>query len=154
MVMPQLLPTIAVIPFVERCDKGEHHVVGEVLADEIIAALSRSAELNVISRLSTTVFRGREASVAEVSRYLTANYVLSGAYRTVGSKLRINVELAKTDSGTIVWSDTMEGDVEAIVSGRDGIVNDIVTPSAWRSCHVSCSARRPTRCRRWRATRC
>jgi adenylate cyclase len=127
MVMPQLLPTIAVIPFVERSDKGEHHVVGEVLADEIIAALSRSAELNVISRLSTTVFRGREASVAEVSRYLTANYVLSGAYRTVGSKLRINVELATSDPGTIVWSDTMEGDVEAIVSGRDGIVNDIVT---------------------------
>ena len=124
---PQLRPTIAVIPFVERSEKGEHHVVGEVLADEIIAALSRSAELNVISRLSTTVFRGRETSVDEVSRYLTANYVLSGAYRTVGSKLRLNVELATSDPGTVVWSDTMEGDVEAIVSGRDGIVNDIVT---------------------------
>lgn len=127
MVAAQLLPTIAVIPFVERADKGEHHVIGEVLADEIIAALSRSTELNVISRLSTTVFRGREASVAEVSRYLTANYVLSGAYRTVGNKLRLNVELATSDPGTIVWSDTLEGGVETIVSGRDGIVNDIVT---------------------------
>jgi adenylate cyclase len=127
MAMPQLRPTIAVIPFVERADKGEHHVVGEVLADEIIAALSRSAELNVISRLSTTVFRGRETSVAEVSRYLTANYVLSGAYRTAGTKLRLTVELATSEPGTIVWSETMGGDVEAIVSGRDGIVDDIVT---------------------------
>lgn len=127
MATPQLRPTIAVIPFVERADKGEHHVVGEVLADEIIAALSRSAELNVISRLSTTVFRGRETSVAEVSRYLTANYVLSGAYRTAGNKLRLTIELATSEPGTVVWSDTMEGDAEAIVSGRDGIVDDIVT---------------------------
>lgn len=124
---PQLRPTIAVIPFVERAEKGEHHVVGEVLADEIIASLSHSAELNVISRLSTTVFRGRDTSVEEVSRFLTANYVLSGAYRTVGNKLRLNVELATADPGTVVWSDTMEGDVEAIVSGKDGIVREIVT---------------------------
>ncbi len=127
MAMPQLRPTIAVIPFVERADKGEHHVVGEVLADEIIAALSRSAELNVISRLSTTVFRGRETSIEEVSRYLTANYVLSGAYRKVGSKLRINVELASSESGAVVWSEAMEGNALAIVSGKDNVVDDIVT---------------------------
>lgn len=125
--MPQLRPTIAVIPFVERAEKGEHHVVGEVLADEIIAALSHSAELNVISRLSTTVFRGRETSVDEVSRYLTANYVLSGAYRTIGNTLRLNVELATAEPGTIIWSETMEGNAEAIVSGKDGIVSEIVT---------------------------
>jgi class 3 adenylate cyclase/TolB-like protein len=125
--MPQLRPTIAVIPFFERAERPEHQVVGEVLADEIIAALSRSAELNVISRLSTTVFRGRETSVGEVGHYLTANYVLSGAYRTIGSKLRLNVELSTSEPGTVVWSDTMEGDVEAIVSGRDGIVQEIVT---------------------------
>jgi adenylate cyclase len=124
---PQLRPTIAVIPFVERSEKADHHVVGEVLADEIIAALSRSSELNVISRLSTTVFRGRETSVDEVSRYLRANYVLSGAYHKVGSKLRLNIELASSEPGTIVWSESMEGNAQALVSGRDGVVDDIVT---------------------------
>jgi hypothetical protein len=53
-------PTLAVIPFVERAAAPEHQVVGEVLADVIIAALSRSSELDVISRLSTT--RGRDRS--------------------------------------------------------------------------------------------
>jgi class 3 adenylate cyclase/tetratricopeptide (TPR) repeat protein len=125
--MPQLRPTIAVIPLAERADKPEHQVVGEVLADEIISALSRSSELSVISRLSTTVFRGRDTSVDEVSRYLSANYVLSGAYRRAGNKLRVNVELAASDPGTIVWSETMEGNAHALVSGRDGIVDNIVT---------------------------
>jgi adenylate cyclase len=53
--------------------------------------------------------------------------VLSGAYRRVGNKLRVNVELAASDPGTIVWSETMEGNAHALVSGRDGIVDNIVT---------------------------
>jgi TolB-like protein/Tfp pilus assembly protein PilF len=100
--------------------------VGEVLADEIISALSRSSELNVISRLSTTVFRGRDTSIDEVSGYLSANYVLSGAYRKVGNKLRLNIELASSDAGTVVWSEGMEGNAHALVSGRDGLVDNIV----------------------------
>jgi class 3 adenylate cyclase len=53
-----LRPTIAVIPFTARTSDPQHQVVGEVLADEVISALSRAAEMNVISRLSTTAFRG------------------------------------------------------------------------------------------------
>lgn len=124
---PQLRPTIAVIPFVERADAQGHLVVGEVLADEIISALSRASDLDVISRLSTTVFRGRETSVDEVSRYLNANYVLSGSYRRSGSKLRLNVELAASAPGTIVWSNTVEGNAHALVSGKDDVVAGIVT---------------------------
>lgn len=125
--MPQLRPTIAVIPFAERADQPEHSVVGEVLADEIISALSRSSELNVISRLSTTVFRERETSLDEVSRYLSANYILSGAYRKSGSKLRLNVELTASEPGTIVWSENLEGKAHALISGKDDVVEKIVT---------------------------
>jgi adenylate cyclase len=121
--MPQLRPTIAIIPFVERADKPEHPVVGEVLADEIISALSRSSELYVISRLSTTAFRGRDASADEVRRYLGANYVVSGAYRRVGGRLRLNVELASSQPGTIVWSDNVEIDV--LTAGVDGVADDM-----------------------------
>jgi adenylate cyclase len=123
--MPQLRPTVAVVPFVERADNPEHPVVGEVLADEIISALSRSSELDVISRLSTTIFRGRGTSADDVGRYLDANYVLSGAYRRVGGRLRLNVELASSQPGKIVWSDTVEIDV--LNAGADGVAHDMVT---------------------------
>src|SRR6266581_3549975 len=55
---PDLRPTIAVIPFSYRGTEPGHVILGEVLADDIISALSHTADLNVISRLSTTVFRG------------------------------------------------------------------------------------------------
>jgi class 3 adenylate cyclase/TolB-like protein len=122
----QLRPTVAVIPFVERSGEPDHSIVGEVLADEIIAALSRSSDLNVISRLSTTAFRGRDASLEEVSRHLAANYVLSGAYRQVGRKLRLNLELSASQAGTIIWSETREGNAHGLASGRDGTVDEIV----------------------------
>jgi class 3 adenylate cyclase/TolB-like protein/Tfp pilus assembly protein PilF len=123
---PQLRPMIAVIPLSERATSPEHPVVGEVLADEIISALSQSSDLDVISRLSTTVFRGRDTSIDEVSRFLCANYVLSGAYRKLDRTLRVNIELSSSRPGTIVWSGTFEGNAHALISGRDGIVDDIV----------------------------
>ena len=76
---PELRPTIAVIPFAARGVAPEHQVLGEVLADEVISSLSRTPELNVISRLSTTAFRGRETSLAELGAHLNANYVLSAS---------------------------------------------------------------------------
>lgn len=125
--MPQLHPTVAVVPFVERSGSPEHRVIGEVLADEIISALSRSSDLNVISRLSTTVFRERETSIEEISHYLTANYVLSGSYRNTGSRLRLNLELAASSSLAIVWSDTIVCSATALINGKDGAVASIVT---------------------------
>jgi TolB-like protein len=100
--MPELRPTVAVIPFTARAGEAAHQVLGEVLADEIISALSRAADLNVISRLSTTVFRGRDASLGEVGGYLNATYVLSGAYMVSGNQFSLSAELADAKSAT--WS--------------------------------------------------
>ena len=123
----ELLPTIAVVPFSERVGDPEHHVLGEVLADELIAALSRTDELHVISRLSTTAFRGRDASVAEVSAHLNATYVLSGAYRASGSQVTLSAELADAKSGRVVWARELKGHVAGIIEGKDPLVERIVS---------------------------
>ena len=62
--LPELLPSIAVIPFSVRGTEPEHLMLGEMLADEIIAALSRTSELHVISRLSTHRVPGAQVLAA------------------------------------------------------------------------------------------
>jgi adenylate cyclase len=52
---------------------------------------------------------------------------LSGAYRKSGSKLRLNVELTASEPGTIVWSENLEGKAHALISGKDDVVEKIVT---------------------------
>ena len=49
-----------------RSNEPEHFVIGELIADGVIAQLSRSPDIRVISRLSTTAFRGRASVMPDV----------------------------------------------------------------------------------------
>jgi TolB-like protein len=122
-----LLPSLAVVPFSTRDADDEHHVIGEVLAEELIRELSRSSELNVTSRLSTTVFRGRGASLADIAANLNANYVLSGEYRTAGQSISFEVELAEAKSGQVVWAKRHKSKIAGILSGRRELTDQIVS---------------------------
>jgi TolB-like protein/Tfp pilus assembly protein PilF len=122
----ELLPSIAVVPFTTHDAGDAHHVLGEVLAEEMIRELSRSPDLHVISRLSTTVFRGRGATLAEISANLNANYVLSGEYRVSNRQIIINAELAEAKSGQIVWIKRHKGQLAGILSGRRELIDRVV----------------------------
>lgn len=106
-----LKSTIAVIPFEPRSNEPEHFAIGELIADGVISQLSRTAELRVISRLSSTVFRGRVTSTREIEGSLGAAYVLSGSYVASSGKLLISAELVETKSNEILWADRLHGDI-------------------------------------------
>jgi len=122
----ELRPTLAVIPFTPRDVGPEHHVLGEVLAEEMIRELSRSPELNVISRLSTTAFRGRDVTLAEVNARLSADYVLSGVYRVDRQRVRLDTELAEAKSTHIIWSQRLTEQISGILTGDQGLVGRVV----------------------------
>jgi class 3 adenylate cyclase/TolB-like protein len=123
-----LRPTIAVIPFNEHGDG--HGSIGEILAEEVIAALSCSAEMNVVSRLSTTAFRGRTATLDEVGVHLKANYVLSGAYRVSSGALILAAELSDAKTRRVVWAKDLKGSVAGIVEGKDELIDRIVAATS------------------------
>jgi adenylate cyclase len=120
----ELQPTIAVIPFTEH--GSGHGPVGEILAEEVIAALSRSAELSVVSRLSTTGFRGRQATLQQLGAHLGAHYVLSGSYRVSHDQLILTIELADTNSTRVAWARELKGSVAGIIEGREELVDRLV----------------------------
>jgi class 3 adenylate cyclase/TolB-like protein/Flp pilus assembly protein TadD len=110
-----LLPGIAVIPFAARNSEPEHLAVGELVADAVISLLGRSPHLRVISRLSCSAFRQRDAALGEVSQRLGAQFVLSGSYVVLGSagggKLLITVELCDARSGMLMWTERFNAEV-------------------------------------------
>jgi adenylate cyclase len=103
-----LRPGVAVIPF--ECTVGHDpgDLLGEALADEVISQLARSAELHVISGLSTRSLKGRRLGVEEIAAHLGAAYILSGRYRLAGDRIRLNVELADVGSRRVLWADAFE----------------------------------------------
>lgn len=114
-----LLPTIAVIPFGTSRTVPAHDVVGEVVADDVIAALSRSEEVNVISRLSTTVFRWRDLQLGMVGRALNADYVLSGSLAGEPDNVVLRLEFAEVSTNRVLWSDRMEAMVPSLLTDPD-----------------------------------
>lgn len=104
-------PTIAVIPFSARNDTPALFDVGNLIADSVIWRLSKSANLKVISRLSTAVFRGRANDLGQVSAHLGATYVLSGAYVVNAGQIMVTAELSAARNDQVVWTDRLSGEI-------------------------------------------
>ncbi len=97
-------PVIAVIPMrILPTDPALAHV-GDIVADDIIAALATSAHWKVISRLSSAAYRDRERIPSDMRKHLGATFVLSGTCHVAGDRFRLIAELADTRTGTVVWS--------------------------------------------------
>jgi len=122
----RLRPTLAVIPFALRGGGREFLPIGEIIADEVIAALSQAPELRVVSRLSTTAFRGRKLQLEDVRGYLGATYVLSGGYRVSDDALIVNVELADTRTKEVMWAKGFRAKVSGLLAQDDELVGSLV----------------------------
>jgi TolB-like protein len=129
-VPPEFRPTIAVIPFEARSNEPEHFVVGELIADGIIAQLSRSPDICVISRLSTTAFRGRLSVLPDVQSRLGASFVLSGSYIASGSKILLMAELTDARTNQIVWAQRMSGATDDLLQAQSELLNSLAAATS------------------------
>jgi class 3 adenylate cyclase/TolB-like protein len=118
-------PTIAVIPFGARNNAPEHFDIGNLIADSVIWRLSKAANLKVISRLSTNVFRGRPSEIAEVAAHLGASYILSGGYVVNDGKLLVTAELSAARTNQVVWTDRMSGEVGDLLEPQSELAHRI-----------------------------
>jgi adenylate cyclase len=108
----ELQPTITVLPFESRSLQPEVLAVGEMISDSIIGYLSRTRHLLVISRHSSTAQPSRSPMMRPSRSHLHADYVLSGSFIVIDRRLMIMAELAEAQTGTLIWSERLAGEVE------------------------------------------
>ncbi len=119
-------PSIAVIPFQLRSDDARFAAIGDGLADETIAALSRVADFFVISRLSSMAFRRAPLGARRIGEMLGVQYVLSGSVQTAYPRALLMAELADTRDGRIVWSQRFEGDLADVFATQGELARKVV----------------------------
>ena len=124
-----LRPSITVIPFQCRLGHDPADMLGEALAEEVVAQLSHCVELNVISALSSRRLKGRELDVAEVGQMLRADYVLTGGYRKAPDRIKLNLQLHDVRRRVILAASDMqyETSVAAAFDPVDPLADEIVT---------------------------
>ncbi len=137
-------PSIAVLPFADPGGEGDYFADGMV--QEIATALARFPTLFVIASGSSLSYRAGEHDFAKIGRELGVRYLLEGAVRRSGLRVRISVTLIEAAVGAQIWAERFDGALEDVFALQDEVANAVaarIEPSI-QAADLRRAAARPT----------
>jgi TolB-like protein len=139
-------PSIAVLPFVNIGGEPEQEHFAAGMVEEIITALCRMRWLFVIARNSSFIYKGQMVDVRQVGRELGVRYVLDGAVRKSGDRVRITAQLLDAETGGHLWADRFDGTVADVFVLQDRVASKVagVIEPTMEAAEVQRLASRPT----------
>jgi eukaryotic-like serine/threonine-protein kinase len=117
---------IAVLPFVNASPDPENEYLSDGITDELIDALAKVEGLRVASRTSVFALKGKPQDVRAIGALLGAAWVLEGAVRRAGDRLRITAQLTSTEDGGLLWSQRYDRTLEDVFAIQEEIARTIV----------------------------
>jgi TolB-like protein/Tfp pilus assembly protein PilF len=117
--------SIAVMPFVNMSTDPENEYFSDGITEEILNALVKVEGLQVTSRTSSFVFKGKSMDVREIGNQLNVTTVLEGSVRKAGNRVRITAQLINCVDDYHLWSDTYDRQLEDIFEVQDEISRKI-----------------------------
>jgi len=100
--------SIAVLPFENLSRDPDNAYFTAGIHDEILARLSKIADLKVISRTSTEYYKSAPENLPEIARQLGVAHILEGSVQKSGDAVRVNVQLIKAANDSHLWADTFD----------------------------------------------
>jgi TolB-like protein/class 3 adenylate cyclase len=139
-------PSIAVLPFQNMSGDPEQEYFADGMVEDIITALSRFGELFVIARNSSFAYKGKAIDIRQVGRELGVRYVLEGSVRKAGNRVRITGQLIDADTGSHLWADRFDGDLQDVFDLQDQVTSRAVNAIAPRieEVEINRAAHKPT----------
>jgi adenylate cyclase len=122
-----LLPVVAVVPFVAMPADATHDALGHAMADEVIATLARHGGLRVLSRVTTAALRGTDLDLPSLRKLLGASYLLTGRFYAQADRVRLSVELCDLRNGDVLWTGSSQADVQALFAGQDDLIPHVAS---------------------------
>lgn len=139
-------PSIAILPFVNLSTDVMQEYFADGIVDDIITELSRMRLLLVIARNSSFTYKGRDISVQRIGQELSVQYVLQGSVRRAADRLRITAQLIETSTGSSIWADRFEGELDEIFALQDRIARGVAIAAGpmleWKE--ITKAQRKPT----------
>ncbi|RVG85192.1 adenylate/guanylate cyclase domain-containing protein [Sinorhizobium meliloti] len=102
------IPSVAVLPFKDLSADKSLGYLGEGVANDVIAILSRFSDIAVVSRTSSFAYQGKEGDIREIGEELGVGYVVEGSVRKEGDRVRIVAQLVNANTGDHVWADRFD----------------------------------------------
>jgi TolB-like protein/Flp pilus assembly protein TadD len=100
--------SVAVLPFVNMSGDPKQDYFSDGVSEELLNALSRLNDLQVVARTSSFSFKGKDMDVPTIARRLNVGAILEGSVRRAGNTVRITAQLINTVTGFHLWSETYD----------------------------------------------
>jgi TolB-like protein/Tfp pilus assembly protein PilF len=106
--------SIAVLPFENLSGDPEQEYFSAGITDDILATLSRLAELKVISRTSSMQYRGTDKPVRRIGQELGVAHLVEGSVRRQGERVRITAQLIDARTDRQLWAETYDRELRDV----------------------------------------
>jgi TolB-like protein/Tfp pilus assembly protein PilF len=117
--------SIAVLPFENLSEDKANAYFADGIQEEILTRLASIADLKVISRSSTQLYRSKPRNLREIAKLLGVANILEGGVQKAGDQVRVNVQLIKAASDSDLWADTFDRKVTDIFSVETDVAKAI-----------------------------
>src|SRR4051794_23735230 len=123
---PHVIQSIAVLPLDNYSADPHQEYFVEGMTDELITDLATISQLRVISRSSTTQFKGKERpATPEIARLLNVDALVEGSVQRVGDKIRINAQLIDARADRHLWAKSFERDARDVLALQNELATAI-----------------------------
>lgn len=119
-------PVVAVLPFVNQSGDASRDHVADGLTSDTISQLAKHRWLRVLPRATSAGYRDRSDVISALRTELGVAYVVDGAVRLDGDRLRVNVSLTDTATGLNRWAERYDRQTEDLFDVLDEISDVIV----------------------------
>jgi len=119
-------PAIVVLPFANMSGDPEQEFFADGLTEDVITELSRFRELLVISRNTSTRYKGKAVEVKKIARELAVHYLLEGSVRKLGNRVRVTVQLIDAEADRHIWADRYDRELADIFAIQDEVTSSVV----------------------------
>jgi 2-haloalkanoic acid dehalogenase type II len=123
-------PSIAVLPFANLSGDQDQEYLSDGITEDIIMELSRFSALFVVSRNQSFAFKGPSVDFAEVGARLGVQFVVGGSVRKAGKRVRVTAELADAATGSRIWIERYDRELDDIFEMQDDLSRAIVSKIA------------------------
>ena len=115
------------LPFTNMSGDSEQEYFADGLVEDIITTLSKLSGLRVIARNSSFVYKGQAVDVRKVAKDLGVRHVMEGSTRKSGNRICITAQLIDAVSGSHVWAERYDREIDDIFAVQDEITLVLAT---------------------------
>src|SRR5438445_4007792 len=115
--------SIVVLPFANLSGDGEQDYFVDGVTESLTTDLSRIRGSFVIGRHTAFTYKGKAVDLKQIGRELNVRYALEGSVQRGGNRLRVNVQLVDTETGSHLWAERFEKPFTDLFDLQDEIVS-------------------------------